>query len=105
MNGESERPPSENEADDGVVQATYDWSSVAPSTAVVETVAIAVDRELTALDSLYESIDPDALDTLVRSNRSSTDDRPTTISFSFAGRRVTVRSTGDVFVRAETSLP
>ena len=86
---------------DGVIRAEYEWSSVAPSTAVIETVAIASDCEPTTLDSLYEIIDPDALDTIVRSNRPHAMDDEIVVSFSFAGHEVTVHSTGSVVIRGD----
>lgn len=92
--------------DDGgsaeTIRSQYDWSTISPSTAVVETVATAVDRETTDLDSLYETLDPDALDTIVQSNRSTRALADTTVSFTFAGRRVTVHSTGEVVVAPGT---
>ena len=83
--------------EDGAIRAQYEWPSTPPSTAVVETVAIASNREPMALEPLYESLDPDALNTIVRSNGS-----PSTVAFSFAGYRVTVRSIGEIVVRDET---
>lgn len=100
MNDESKGSPSEAGPDD-VVRAEYDWSSVSPSTAVVETVAVAVDRDPTELDSLYDSLEPDALDALLRQDRSDRPVAKTRVSFTFAGRRVTVHSTGDVVVRPD----
>ncbi|MFC7239155.1 HalOD1 output domain-containing protein [Saliphagus sp. GCM10025317] len=57
-------------ADDGSVREEYDWSVTRPSIAVIDAVAHAEDVEITdvssALDTtLYERVDPDALDTLV----------------------------------------
>ncbi|WP_368410903.1 HalOD1 output domain-containing protein [Halomarina pelagica] len=51
----------------GAIQAEFDWSEVTPSTAVVEMVAIAANREPTVLEPRSETIDPDALDMLIRS--------------------------------------
>lgn len=53
--------------DMGSIRAEFDWSVVTPSMAVVETVAIALDMEPTGLEPLYETIDPDALDTFIHS--------------------------------------
>lgn len=106
MTDESERT-SEEEATDGAngaVHAQYEWSSTPPSTAVIETVAIAVNREPTTLEPLYESLDPDALDTLVRSTGTTSENGETmSVSFSFADRQVTVHSRGDVIVRANSA--
>ena len=105
MTDESERPPEEqSDVTDRPVCARYEWSSTSPSTAVIETVAIAVNREPTALEPLYESLDSDALDTLLRSTGSTSKDAGTvTISFKYAGQQVTVHSRGDVIVRASSA--
>jgi hypothetical protein len=78
----------------------YEWSSVAPSTAVLEAVAAAADCEPTDLDPLYEFVDPDALDQFVRSTASSENAGNTSISFSFDCYEVTVYSSGFVTVRS-----
>lgn len=101
MTDESERS-SEEEIDgaNGAVHAQYEWSSTSPSTAVIETVAIAVNREPTTVEPLYESVDPDALDALVQSNSSLSENSDTvTVSFTFADQQVTVHGTGEVIVR------
>jgi len=84
------------------VHRQFDWSAVAPSTAVVEAVAKTVDREETALETLYGTVDPDALDALVRSGVGTAFERDVAVSFPFADRQVTVRSTGDVLVEPGT---
>ena len=83
----------------GPVRAQYEWSSTPPSIAVIETVAIAVDREPTSIEPLYESVDPDALDALVQSNGAPTDSDSVTVSFRFAEQQVTVHGTGEIVVR------
>ena len=55
----------------GTVRAQYEWASMPPSIAVVETIAVALDRKETAFEPMYESVDPDALDALLQSNGSS----------------------------------
>ena len=80
-------------------RADYDWSSTSPSTAVIDTVATAVDTDPINMQPLYESVDPDALDTLIQSNGAATERGTVTVSFVFAGRQVTVHSTGEVVVR------
>ncbi|KAB1197885.1 MULTISPECIES: HalOD1 output domain-containing protein [Haloferax] len=84
---------------DGVIRAEYDWSTQAPSTAVIETVAIAANREPTALELLYNTVDPDALDALFDSSGCHSTDGVTTVSFEFAGHGVTVQSNGIVVVQ------
>ena len=85
--------------EDDTIRAQFEWASTAPSMAVIETVAIALDRELTTIEPLYESIDPDALDALLRSNGSLATANDVTVSFVVADHQVTVHSRGDVVVR------
>lgn len=81
------------------VRAQYEWSSTSPSAAVIETVAVAVDRDPTTIAPLYESVDPDALDAVVQSDGGPTNTDTVTVTFVFADRQVTVHSTGEVVVR------
>ena len=81
-----------------VVRAQYEWSSTDPSTAVIEAVSAVVEREPTKIEPLYSTIDPDALNAAIRSGS----DAATTVSFPFAGRRVTVPGTGEIAVRSGT---
>lgn len=68
---------------------------VSPSTKVVEAVAAREGVETTALDvPLYEAVDPDALDALVRS--SAVGRSALTVHFSYYGYSVTVSSDGSV---------
>lgn len=71
----------------------------APSRAVVEAVAEAADRDPTALEPLYDAIDPDALDALVSSRRGSSRS-DLRISFTYASFEVTVGPAGAVEVRS-----
>ena len=82
-----------------MIRAEYDWTSTTPSTAVIETVAVASDREPTGIEPLYEVIDPDALDALVRSNGDEPVGEGTTVSFEFTGQSVAVHGGGSVVVR------
>lgn len=75
-------------------RATYDWDATEPSTAVVEAVADATDRDSLALPQLYGAVESDALDSLVRLSDSSI-----SVSFAFADCDVTVRSDGEVVVQ------
>ena len=81
------------------IRAEYDWTSTTPSTAVVETVAVASDREPTRLEPLYEAIDPDALDALIRSNGVEPVGDGITVTFEVAGQTVTVHGSGAVVVQ------
>ncbi|WP_224337203.1 HalOD1 output domain-containing protein [Haloprofundus halobius] len=69
-----------------------------PSAAVIETVAIASDREPTSLEPLYKTVDPDALDALLGSSEIPSIDGDITVSFVFAGHDVIVENDGRVVV-------
>lgn len=84
---------------DGGIRAEYDWSGVAPSLAVVETIAIALDREPTTIEPLFESVDLDALDRLVRSDGFPSPDDGPSVRFTHAGHDVTVHAGGTVVTR------
>ncbi|MFC7021077.1 MULTISPECIES: HalOD1 output domain-containing protein [Haloarcula] len=88
---------------DGVVRAEYDWSSVTPSTAVIETVAIARNSEPTGFEPMYHSVDTDALNALFGSDGRHAAGGVSTVSFAFAGHDVTVRDTGLVVIQPTES--
>jgi len=106
MSDESERPSAGTGwgkgRPEGTVRAQYEWASTPPAMAVVETIAVALDREATALEPLYESVDPDALDALLQSNGSSATPRDLTVTFTVADRQVTVHGSGEVVVRPDS---
>jgi len=89
--------------DDTTVRSQFNWEVTPPSLAIIETVAEAVDGEPTTIDPLYEYVDPDALDVVVRSKSIRAGGEPTTVSFDFADQRVTVHSDGRVVVRERPS--
>jgi hypothetical protein len=97
--------PSDDEATDGAVRGNYDWDVTAPSTAVVETLAVALNRTEASIDPLYDSIDPETLDAVVQSSRSTanTNTNTTTMAFTVGDRQVTVDSRGTVVVRPSVS--
>lgn len=95
-------PASGWDGSDDTVSATYDWSSVRPSTAVVEVYAVATNQDPSTVEPLFDFVDPDALDTLVRSNGAASAD-DTVVSFTLSGRRITVDGSGTVTVRTETA--
>jgi len=73
----------------------YAWADVTPATAVVETVADALDRDPTALDPLHDAVDTDALNRVVEPNQSNTPGS-LRVSFSYHDFFVVVRQTGRV---------
>lgn len=73
----------------------YDYRDAdAPSTAVVEAVALATGRDPLDLPVLEESLDTDALDALVTHSA----DRTTRVSFTYDGVDVVVDSSGGIVV-------
>lgn len=82
----------------------YDWSSMPPSTAVVDAVAFATDRDPIELDSLHDSIDFDALDTLLDSSR-PTDAGELALSFEFEDHEILLYQSGTVVVGPSDSIP
>lgn len=81
------------------VRSGFDWERTAPTTAIAETLAAAADRDPLALEPLFDTVDPDALDALFRSLRASGDAEETTLSVPIAGWQVTVYGDGAVVVR------
>ena len=105
MTDNPERPSAERNPGgeaDGTVRVQYEWASTTPSMAVIEAIAVALDREATAFGTLYESVDPDALDALLRSNGSSATPDDLSVTFTVADRQVTVHGSGEVVVRADS---
>jgi len=80
-----------------VTRKQFDWTETRPSAAVTEYISAMTGREQTDFAPLYETIDPEALDSLVDSSDRST---PVSISFEYAGHSVTVRSDGELVVKA-----
>lgn len=81
------------------VRNEFDWTEIAPSTAVVKIVALAANRDPMALAPLYNAIDPDALDMLLHSKGTNSYDNPTSITFRFDDYQVTAQRQGTVIVR------
>ncbi len=79
-----------------VTRKQFDWSETRPSAAVTEYISAMTGREQTDFAPLYETIDPEALDSLVDSSGRST---PVSISFEYAGHSVTVRSDGELVIK------
>lgn len=69
-----------------------------PSEAVIRSVSTVSGKEPTSLTPLYDFLDPDALDELVKNS-----DR-VTVQFEFDGYLVTVRSDDRIFVRAAAAM-
>ncbi|SMO53748.1 HalOD1 output domain-containing protein [Halorubrum cibi] len=82
----------------GQYRATYNWTSMEPSTGIIETVADAANRESLGLSPLYDSIDPDALDSLFRLS-----DEAVSVSFTYEGFEITADSDGEVVLRPSSA--
>ncbi|MFD1685837.1 HalOD1 output domain-containing protein [Halobellus litoreus] len=101
MSDERTKDPTDSNPDHETVRARYDWESTPPSTAIVETIAEATGDNPTALEPLYESVDPDALNALLTSVPSRTAGRDLRISLSVDGHAITVFGDGGIVVRPD----
>ncbi|RKD95385.1 HalOD1 output domain-containing protein [Halopiger aswanensis] len=89
----------ELELEQNACRARYDFETTAPTVAVASLVQLVTGSELSDLEPLYEVVDPDALDALLRGDQSSSRDGECTVSFPYRELDVTVRSDGVVTVR------
>ncbi|WP_336036356.1 HalOD1 output domain-containing protein [Halobacterium yunchengense] len=95
-NDAADREPTERRPTLDAEPATvrYDWrESGQPSVTVSEAVAAATGRLTTDLPPLQQSVDPDALDTLLTRGQSAV-----TVSFTYADVTVSVNGAGTVEV-------
>lgn len=77
----------------GTYRTTFSINDTQPSTAVLQAIARLEDVELTALDSLHSSVDPDALNRLILSGlRGQVGD--VRVSVSIRGYCATIHSYG-----------
>ena len=72
----------------------FDWTEIAPSTAVIELLAEESGQDPIELDPLYETIDPEALDQLIRGNGANPHDHILAVSFSYNEYAVVILSGG-----------
>lgn len=82
---------------DGYAPCYLTMSSRPPSERVIDAVAETTERDPTELPPLYDTLDPDALDALLRTGFDGT------VSFTFAGCSVTVGDDGEI--RVEEAAP
>lgn len=90
--GEDTQASDERGSDSTIVhfQRVYDWSATSPSIAAVTALATVIGVDSTDLDStLYDYVDPDALDALVRDQNSER------VTVSFTIDRYRIRFDGD----------
>jgi len=78
-----------------------DWTAHGePSSGIVEAVARATDREVTALPPLHDAVETDALNALLADEVGSSDGA-VDVTFAYANHRITVSADGDVVVTRE----
>ena len=77
-------------------RAVYDWTTVTPSAAVLEVLAVARGVDELDLAPLYRSVDPDALDALVGGRPDGRAAGPAEVTFTHEGYDVVVGSAGTV---------
>ncbi|TYT63821.1 HalOD1 output domain-containing protein [Natrialba swarupiae] len=76
-----------------------------PSTAIVTAVASVLERDPLELPPLYETVDPDALDSLLQHAHRTDDTATHEVWFSYEGVDVGVRSDGEIRVDVAASSP
>ena len=80
----------------GAVRTLFDQAKTPASIAVVATLADAMDADPVALDSLWATVDPEALDALGQNRPGTTGDTHTT--FTHEGHTITVHSYGVITI-------
>lgn len=98
MTGTDDRTTVTPAADaDPLISHRYDWTDTDPSTAVVETLAVAINREPLNTDPLYESVDPDALNALFDPGAGGTTP-DLRVSFQYQDFLVAVSASGTISI-------
>jgi len=90
----------EYDAEDDIYRTSFQAGQLPPSAAIVDAIAELTGREPGELIPLYESVDADALDALVRSTLSAEHRGDTQVSFRYHGYDITVQSYGVVTLDA-----
>ena len=87
---------------DQTLVESFDWTTAnTPSEAIVDVVSNVADVAPTDLPPLFESLDPDALDTLLTRTSDSRVPNETRIEFPFYQHRVVVKGNGRGYVYDE----
>lgn len=79
-------------------RAQFDVHTRPASEAILTAVATATENELLELPPLYSSVDPDALDALFDPLPCGASERGPTVTFEYAGCRVSAKARGTVVV-------
>ena len=100
------RDETTDSTDSEVIRIHYDWSSIRPSTAVIETMAAVTDCRPIDLDSLHGSVDPDALNKVVESMADARESGNEHVTFWYEGHQVAIDPmSGAVSVQAGEEPP
>lgn len=78
----------------GMIHREIDWAAKSPSTAVIEAVAETLDQPSTEIRPLYDAIDPEALDRLIRSPDGRELARNVSVTFTYLNFDIAVQSNG-----------
>ena len=100
MDGQPSRPADPHSSSRFVYRARHDFDgSAALSTTVVHALADCMNVDVTdGSISLYDSVDPDALDSLFRPRYDGEPRSGGAVAFSVADHHVTVRSNGEILI-------
>lgn len=91
--------PVDVDPETGTVRVHFDPETESPSHVVVSVVATVTDVPTLELNSLYDVIDPDALDEILRTPRPHESRVERSVTFDYEGFRTTITSTGHVELR------
>ncbi len=83
----------------GTVRTQFDQEKTPASMAVIATLADVMDADPVELDPLHSTVDPDALDALVRVRNGT--DGDTHVTFTHEGHEIAVHSYGVVAITQE----
>lgn len=93
----------EYDPDADAYHATFDPETVSANAAVIESLAAVLHRDPLDIDPLYEYVDTDALDALIRSAGVKSSPYLST-SFRFENADVTVRADGTIIVAPDDGV-
>lgn len=91
--------------DTNTYQATFDSTNLDPSIAIVQVLASIRETDPASMEPVYETIDPNALDSLIRNRHPSRATGDLVIEFAYLEYSVTVKSYGVIEARPLTENP
>lgn len=96
---QGDRDAPDKDVDATLFRTHHNWDETGGiSATIIDAVAAIVGREPTSLQPLYEVVDPDALDDLLRSLHRTEMDGGGSVNFSYNGCEVTVDADGTITV-------